>query len=688
MPTEKNPSLRLLSDIVHWDKYAKYLPELKRRETHEETTARTEAMHQKKYAEYGVADEIHEAFQYVGSEWVLPSMRSFQFAGLPVELNPARIYNCSATHINSPEAFAEGMFLLLSGCGFGYSVQKHHVRELPPVLAPDRVNRRRFLVADSIEGWADAVLVLLNSYFKGAREIKFDFRDIRKKGALLVTSGGRAPGAEPLKRCLEHITKVLDRAVGRQLTTVEAHDVMCFIADAVLSGGIRRAAMIALFEIDDESMIKSKSDFTVVQTKKVKQLVNIPGQSEYDIWYIDPCTKETRERRVTFWGEYDAEAERKLLEEQKLIWWKVEPQRGRANNSAVIVRDRLTWERFGKFFEMIMNNGSGEPGIMFTDDPNWLVNPCGEASIRPPGMFCNLSTINADGVIDQHDLNMRARMAARIGVLQAGYTDFHYLRPFWKDLSEADAQLGVSITGIASGDIDHLDWAEASLHATDEAHTFAPRLGINLAARITLIKPEGTTSLKLMTSSGCHDWFAPYYWRRFGLTKGGLLYNYFIERLPELVEQSVADPTGNSYFLKLPIKAPDGAKVVGDTPLKDFLNRIERLQREWIAPGHHRGVNSHNVSATAYVHNDEEWAHLRQWIWDLRHKITGLSVLPVDDNTYVQAPYEECTQEEYEVAAQYIESREFDLREIVEEMDNTDRQGELACSGPNGCEVL
>jgi ribonucleoside-triphosphate reductase (thioredoxin) len=688
MPTVKNASLRLLSDIIHWDKYAAFLPDEHRRETHTETTHRCRDMHRDHYQGLGVEAEINEAFEYVQQEKVLPSMRSFQFGGPAIERNPARMYNCSATHIDSVEAFAEGMFLLLSGCGFGYSVQSNHVNKLP-VVQGVQSSTRRHLVADSIEGWADAVKTLLECYFYGRRKPVFDFSDIRPKGSLLITSGGQAPGPQPLITALGHIERVLQGATGRQLTTVECHDILCYEADAVLSGGIRRAAMISLFDLDDVPMIKSKSNFEVISISKPELLVNLIGQQTYHITYLDPCTGEEKTvNNLTFYGEYEKEAERMLVEEHKLVWWKVEPQRGRANNSAVIVRKKLTRKRFNTFYDLVMENGSGDPGFMFTDDPDWLINPCGEASIRPPGMFCNLTTLNADGVESQHDLNMRARMASRIGVLQAGYTHFHYLRPFWQDLTEEDAQLGVSITGIASGDIDHLDLAEAAMHATDEAHTFAKRVGVNVAARVTLIKPEGTTSLKLMTSSGAHDFFARNYFRRVGMTKGDPLHVWADEFVPEWVEQSVADPTGNSYFIRIPIAAPEGAKVADEATLQDFLDRVDWLQRDWVALGHFKGVNSHNVSATAYVRGADDWELLRHWVWDRRHKITGISVLPVDDNTYVQAPYEKCTEEEYEAALSQVEGRELDLRQIYEERDMTDRQGELACSGPNGCEAI
>jgi len=250
-----NKAQEILSDLTVHMKYAKYVPELNRRETWDELVTRNKDMHISRFPQ--LREEIENAYTFVYDKKILPSMRSMQFAGKPIEINNARIFNCSYLPIDDHRAFSEIMFLLLSGCGVGYSVQNHHVDNLPEIRKP--LKKKRYLIGDSIEGWADAVRMLCKAYFQGAPLPVFDFRDIRAKGAQLITVGGKAPGPEPLKECLFNLQKIFDRKQnGDKITSVEAHDMECYIADAVLSGGIRRAALIALFDLDDELMLTSK----------------------------------------------------------------------------------------------------------------------------------------------------------------------------------------------------------------------------------------------------------------------------------------------------------------------------------------------------------------------------------------------------------------------------------------------
>jgi len=313
---------KLLSDITTFMKYSKYVPEKKRRETWNELVDRNKQMHVEKFPH--LVEEIEAAYKFVYDKKILPSMRSLQFAGKPIGINNARLYNCCFLPIDHADAFSEVMFLLLSGTGVGYSVQRQHVEKLPEINKP--VKTRRYLVGDSIEGWADAVKVLIAAYMKGKPLPLYDFRDIRQKGALLLTSGGKAPGPEPLKDALHNIQKILDRKEnGEQLSSIEVHDILCFIADAVLSGGIRRSAMISLFDLDDDDMLTCK------------------------------------------FGN----------------WWETNPQRGRANNSAVILRHKIEKEVFLDLWKKIERSGSGEPGFFFTNDASWGLNPCAEISLRP-----------------------------------------------------------------------------------------------------------------------------------------------------------------------------------------------------------------------------------------------------------------------------------------------------------------
>lgn len=614
-------SLDVLSQLTIYMKYARYLPEASRRETWDELVTRNMQMHLRKFPT--LHEEIKRAFQFVFDKKVLPSMRALQFGGKPIEINPARGYNCSALPIDSWETFSEVMFLLLSGCGVGYSVQFHHVEKLPEIKSRPK-KKRRYLISDSIEGWADAIKVLVKSYFFGHAIPEFDYRDIRPKGAPLQTGGGKAPGPQPLKDCLHNFAKVLDaKEPGSKLTPIEVHDLLCHIADAVLSGGVRRSAMIALFSLDDEAMLTAKHG----------------------------------------------------------AWYELNPQRGRANNSAVVVRHRITKKKFLELWEKIQVSGSGEPGILLTNDKDWLTNPCCEIALRPNQM-CNLTTINASTVIDQADLNERARAAAFLGTLQATYTDFHYLRDIWRKQCEKDALIGVSMTGIASSHVLSLDLQEAAECVLETNEAIAKRLGINPAARTTTVKPEGTVSCVVGTSSGIHAWHAPFYIRRIRISKVEPIYRYLKRKLPQLIEDDYFKPTTEAV-LSLPIRAPEGAIFRTETAI-DLLERVKRVSIEWIKPGHRSGENRHNVSATVSIRDDEEWRRVGLWMWENRAHYSGLSVLPYDGGSYKQAPFEEIDEATYLELVSYL--KEVDLSQITEEDDATNLSGELACSA-SGCEI-
>lgn len=607
-------SQEILSDITVYMKYAKFIPELQRRENWNELVTRNKDMHIKKYP--ALALEIEDAYRFVYQKKVLPSMRSLQFAGRPIELNNTRLYNCSFLPVDSFEAFSEIMFLLLSGSGVGYSVQNSHIEKLPPITRPTRT--KRYLVGDSIEGWADAVKVLMKAYLKGKPMPVFDFGDIRHKGAALITAGGKAPGPEPLKDCLHNIQKILDRKDnGQQLTSIEVHDICCYIADSVLSGGIRRSAMIALFDIDDEDMLTCKFG----------------------------------------------------------AWWDDNPQRARANNTAVVVRHMVDEQAFLELWKKIEASGSGEPGIFFTNDPSWGLNPCAEISLRP-FQFCNLVTINASTLESQEDFNARAKAAAFIATLQASYTDFHYLRDIWKRTTEKEALIGVSMTGIASGAVLNLNMKEAANVVKTENARVAEVLGIKPSARTTTVKPEGTASLVLGTSSGIHAWHNDYYLRRIRVGKDEAIYQYLAESHPEIIEDEYFKPKQQAV-ISVPQKAPDDAITRQESAL-DLLKRVELVYKNWITPGHRKGVNKNNVSTTVTIKPDE-WEPVGKWMWDNKEKFTALSVLPYDDHSYIQAPFEDCTKEVYEDKIKILHN--INLDNVKEEMDYTNLNDQAACAG-------
>jgi ribonucleoside-diphosphate reductase alpha chain len=603
-------------------KYSKFIPELERRETWEELVTRNMNMHIKKYPH--IASQIVDVYQYVYTKKVLPSMRSMQFGGKPIEISPNRIYNCAYLPIDHLDAFSETMFLLLGGTGVGYSVQKHHVEKLPEIRKPNPNRTRRFLVGDSIEGWADAIKVLMKSYFgEHLSTPEFDFSDVRPKGAQLVTSGGKAPGPQPLKDCIHKLKGMLDaKEDGQKLSSIEVHDMICHIADAVLAGGIRRAALISLFSADDNEMIACKSG----------------------------------------------------------SWWETNPQRGRANNSAALVRHKITKDFFMDLWKRVEASGAGEPGIYFTNDKDWGTNPCCEIALRP-NQFCNLCEVNVSDIESQEDLNNRVKAATFIGTLQAGYTDFHYLRDVWKRTTEKEALIGVSMTGIGSGVVLGYNMKEAAKLVKEENARVAELIGINKSARTTTVKPAGTTSLTLGTSSGIHAWHNDYYLRRIRVGKNEAIYQYLAMYHPELVEDEFFRPH-DTAVISVPQKSPEGAILRTESPFQ-LLDRVKKITQEWVRPGHRTGSNTHNVSATISLKN-EDWELAGEWMWENRDFYNGLSVLPHDGGSYIQAPFEDCTKEEYERL--FAKLHTIDLSKVVELQDNTDLSGELACAG-GACEI-
>jgi ribonucleoside-diphosphate reductase alpha chain len=610
----------ILSEITTYMKYAKFRPELNRRETWEELVTRNKEMHQAKFP--NLKDEIEETYKLVYTKKVLPSMRSLQFAGKPIELNNARIFNCSFLPLDDWRAFSEIMFLLLSGCGVGYSVQTHHIEKLPEIKVPTKT--KRYLVGDSIEGWADAVRMLCKAYFQGAPLPLFDFRDIRPKGAQLITVGGKAPGPEPLKECLFNLQKIFERKKnGDKMTSVEVHDMACHIADAVLSGGIRRAALISLFDLDDEEMLTCK------------------------------------------FGN----------------WWEENPQRGRSNNSAVVLRHKITEEEFRKLWKKIELSGSGEPGIYFSNDKDWGTNPCCEIALRP-FQFCNLCEVNVSNVESQEDLNARVKAGAFIGTLQSAYTDFHYLRDIWQKTTEKDALLGVGMTGIGSGAVLKLNLKEAADVAKEENARVAEAIGVNKAARVTTVKPSGTSSLVLGTSSGIHAWHNDYYIRRIRVGKNEAIYTHLAIHHPELVEDDFFKPTIQAV-ISVPQKAPEGS-ILRTENVIDMLERTKKFNLQWVRKGHRKGANTNNVSATVSI-QEGEWEQVGNWMWENRETFNGLSVLPYFGGSYTQAPFEDITKEKFEELAQHLHS--IDLSKVVEFSDETALMDQAACAG-GACEIV
>lgn len=656
---------KALSDITVFNKYAKFIPVVQRRENWIELATRNKDMQITKYP--AMISEIEQVYQdFVYPKLTLPSMRSLQFGGKPILMSENRMFNCAYFPIEMIKAFNELMFLLLGGTGAGYSVQRRHVNCLPKIKAPESDEEHKFQIQDSIIGWADAIKVVSKAFFNAGSLPVFDYRDIREKGAELITSGGKAPGPGPLKDCIEAIIPIFRGAIGRKLTPLEAHDISCIIADAVLAGGIRRAAMICLFDRDDQAMLSCKSLVTV------KSYTLTPKRFTDEVQEVT-WTNVYGSTGAARLGEYDLAI---LLASNKLPWYLAHPYRARANNSAVLPRGKVTQEEFSNLMRAVQASGCGEPGVYWTNNEDWGTNPCCEIALRPYQM-CNLTTINAGAITDQASFNAAAGAAAFLGTLQAGYTDFHYLNPKWKLTCEAEALLGVSMTGIASGTLDTLDKEEAASHAIRVNTEVAKKLGINPAARVTTVKPEGTSSLVLGTSSGVHAWHAPYYIRRMRAGKDEALAQYMLRAAPELVENDVTNAA--QVVLSFPQKAPEGA-VLRDEPMLNLLERVKGLSTDWINTGHISGDNRHNVSCTISV-KDTEWAQLTDWMWKNRECYNGISVLPYYGATaYPQMPFEDITQERYEEMLPLLEG--ININQVFEDNgDGVDLQAELACAG-------
>lgn len=615
-----NESNKLLSDIVAFRTYAKYIPHLQRRETLQETTNRTMNQHLERFPK--LSNEITKAFSLVHELKIMPSMRSMQFAGEAINSNNSRSYNCSFVNITYERSFSEILFLLLSGTGVGYSVQKRHVNQLPTIGKPKEEGY--FRIHDSIEGWAQALNILLDSYFNNSIKPDFDFSGIRPKGSYLVTTGAKAPGPEPLRHMLTQVEKILINGIGRKLRPIEVHDLVCIIADCVLAGGIRRAALISLFDKKDVEMLKCKSG----------------------------------------------------------TWWEKAPWRARANNSAVLHRDETTKEEFDYIIKMCEDSKAGEPGIFWTNDYDWGVNPCAEISLNS-NQFCNLTSINQTGVNSEKEFFKRIRAAAIIGTLQASYTSFPYLSEKWKLQTEAEALLGVSFTGVADsvGFVNANLLQEGAKLVLQTNEEIAKKIGINVAARTTCLKPEGTVSTIVGSSSGVHDRHAKYYIRRIRMNDSDPLAKYLQIAIPDLVEKDIFSESG--VVISIPQESPKGSITRDMTSALDMLKRANTYNINWIKEGHRSGMNRHNCSLTISV-RDEEWDSLREELWSTREHYTGISLLPYDGGTYQQAPFEDIDEIKFKDMEKLV--KHIDLTKVKEIEDFTNRGETLACSG-NVCEI-
>lgn len=705
-----------LSDFIFISKYARYNDELKRRETWEETVERLTNMHVKKYKDRlskEELDDVYNAFNQVLDKDVLPSMRSLQFGGEAIEVKNSRMYNCSVRHVDSIRAIAEIHWLLLCGCGVGIGLNKFFLGRLPDLVNEnDKTgNVITYVIDDTIEGWANSVEALLNCYFKGnaysGKKIVFDYSKIRKKGTRLKVGGGKAPGYHGLKLAHGKIKYLLDHVIENlklsKIRSIDVYDIIMHCADSVLSGGIRRSATCVLFELDDIDMMNAKSYFSV---EKYKRLV---FDQEDNTWHVNVIVNNksyniqlkanTFEKQnnvpSTLWYDYT-----ELVNNHKISWIHLEPQRARSNNSVLLLRDQVTYDQFIAINKITKQ--FGEPGFTFVNHPWTLFNPCFELSFIPVNLqtlecgvqFCNLVTQNGRQIQSKEDFLRTVEAATLIATLQAGFTEFDFLKPISKQLTEEEALLGVSITGmmenpdiILSPEIQR----EAAEIAKATNKKWAKIIGINPAARITCIKPEGTCSLLLNTSSGIHPHYAKKYIRRVICNKIEAPYQYLKSFNDHACEESVWSSSKNDDVVSFPQETKKNALTKKDISALEHLEIIRSTQINWVRNGtseFNKKPLEHNVSCTVSV-KEHEWEDVFKYIFQYRADFTAVSLLPdYGDTLYQQAPNEEIITKDQEKIWDNLTKnwQEVDYTHLVELDDTTKRKEEIACGGGK-CEI-
>jgi ribonucleoside-triphosphate reductase len=607
-----NAQVQALADYTFVSKYAKYNPDLRRRETWSECIERSRNMHLTKYAGSieTLKSFIDEAFDAYENKICVGSQRNLQFAGDAVFRHNARSYNCCGSYVDRLRFFQEAMYNLLCGTGVGFSVQTHHVAKLPELDLREKTEIVTHEISDSIEGWADSIGILVSSYFKivdqnsiypeyQGKVVKFVYKNIREKGTPFSHGIGRAPGAEPLRNAHEKIRKLLDECVASgqtRLKPINAYDIVMHSSDAVLSGGIRRSATICIFSADDQEMMNAKT-----------------GN-----WFID------------------------------------NPQRGRSNNSALLLKNSTTPEQFKLLIESTKQ--FGEPGFYWSDSTEMIPNPCVEIGFycyddngNSGWQFCNLSTINGSKVKTVADFRKAARAATIIGTLQAGYTTFPYLGEVTERIVRREALLGVSITGMMENPkvlLNANTQREVASELSALNREVAAIIGINPAARITCIKPEGSTSCMLGTSSGIHPHHAKRYIRRVQANKMEAPAQYYSGMNPRAVEESSWSANNTDVCISFACEVSDNAIFKNQINAIQMLENVKTTQMNWVASGCNAELGtqpwlSHNVSNTVVV-KPEEWDAVEQYIYDNRQYFAGVSLIGSSgDKDYTQAPFTE-----------------------------------------------
>jgi ribonucleoside-diphosphate reductase alpha chain len=701
-----------IGNFVFTSKYARYDEKHQRRETWHEAVKRVEKMHLKRYHFLPQEDlnEIAWAFDQVREKHVVPSMRSMQFGGKPIEVQNTRLFNCAVRHVDSIRSFSEIFFLLMCGTGVGFGLNKKFLERLPDLV--DKTDRTgtviTYVVQDSIEGWADSVDALLSCYLKNnsytGRKIVFDYSKIRAKGTPIKTGGGKAPGHEGLKQSHRKIKELLDYIIEEkrqsQLLSINAYDIIMHVADAVLSGGVRRSATIAIFPQDDEKMLNAKTNFKVLRKIGFESSTNKKNETVWEGRVVIDTTYGGVDGRKYEVSLTDYEYTEMLCKDSVINWRHIEPQRARSNNSVLLMRDKITKEFFNDVIHKIQQYG--EPGFVFADNDKFLVNPCAEVGFIPVTddgicgvQFCNLVSINGKHVDSVEHFKTSAKAATIIGTLQAGFTSFKYLSKTAKQLTDDEALLGVSVTGFMENPdilLDPKTQTEVAEYTKVVNKEWAAKIGIKPAARITLVKPEGTTSLMLGTSSGIHPHHARRYLRRIQCNKEDNVYKHFKSYNEHATEPSGWSANKTDDIATFPLTVSDKAMIKEDLTAIQHLKYILNTQKNWVLPGetehNHKNIH-HNVSCTVIV-DTPEWADVIDFIYDNREHFTAVSFISkLGDKIYKQAPNEAITTPEDENTFTHLQNlwKKVEYTKMNEREDVTELQKEVACSG-GACEIF
>ena len=630
-------------NFIALSRYARWIPEENRRETWGETVDRYfDFMLNHLFKEHSYEPEsklIEELKSAVFNRNVMPSMRSVMTAGAALDRDHVAGYNCSFVPVDSPRSFDETMYILMCGTGVGFSVEYKYVNKLPAVPETFEKSTTVIVVEDSKQGWAKAYRELLALLWSGQIPA-IDVSKVRPAGARLKTMGGRSSGPQPLVNLFDFTVAKFKSAAGRNLKPIEAHDIMCKIGEVVVVGGVRRSAMISLSNINDIEMAAAKSG----------------------------------------------------------NWWENNTQRSLSNNSVAYSR-KPDMEQFIAEWKSLYDSKSGERGIYNVaaaqaqaakygrrdPDIHYGTNPCSEIILRPY-QFCNLSEVVLRENDTKKDIERKVELATILGTWQSTLTDFKYLRKIWKDNTEEERLLGVSLTGqfghkFMSGkeDLVSLEVFLMTLRESARAKNKdeAGKIGIPESAAITCVKPSGTVSQLVGVSSGMHAWHSPYYIRTVRGSKGDPI-STFLKEVGIPVEDDVMKPN-ETYVFSFPVKAPEGAIVRNDLTAIEHLNIWLVYQRAWC---------EHKPSITVSVKEDE-WMEVGAWVYKNFDEVSGISFLPHSDHSYKQAPYQEVTKEEYEslVAKMPKEIRWEDLS-FYETEDGTSGTQTLACTSDGNCEIV